>query len=64
MKRNLLSSAIIVAVMALSVTGCDDKKAETESSPSVNNQPAAPTTESKPTEKPAAKAEAKSEASA
>lgn len=28
MKRNLLSSAIIVAVMALSVTGCDDKKAE------------------------------------
>ncbi|MCZ9210961.1 YiiG family protein [Escherichia albertii] len=64
MKRNLLSSAIIVAVMPLSVTGCDDKKAETESSPSANNQPAAPTTESKPTEKPAAKAEAKSEASA
>ena len=30
MKRNLLSSAIIVAIMALGLTGCDDKKAETE----------------------------------
>lgn len=29
MKRNLLSSAIIVAIMALGLTGCDDK-AETE----------------------------------
>ena len=27
MKRNLLSSAIIVAIMALGLTGCDDKKA-------------------------------------
>lgn len=26
MKRNLLSSAIIVAIMALGLTGCDDKK--------------------------------------
>lgn len=26
MKRNLLSSAIIVAIMALGITGCDDKK--------------------------------------
>ncbi len=30
MKRNLLSSAIIVAIMSLGLTGCDDKKAETE----------------------------------
>lgn len=33
MKRNLLSSAIIVAIMALGLTGCDDKKAETETPP-------------------------------
>lgn len=26
MKRNLLSSAIIVAIMSLGLTGCDDKK--------------------------------------
>ncbi|WP_338260313.1 hypothetical protein, partial [Escherichia coli] len=26
MKRNLLSSAIIVAIMALVLTGCDDNK--------------------------------------
>ncbi|WP_338233396.1 hypothetical protein, partial [Escherichia coli] len=30
MKRNLLSSAIIVAIMSLGLTGCDAKKAETE----------------------------------
>ncbi|WP_244589727.1 hypothetical protein, partial [Escherichia coli] len=30
MKRNLLSSAIIVHIMALGLTGCDIKKAETE----------------------------------
>ncbi|WP_250217739.1 hypothetical protein, partial [Escherichia coli] len=28
MKRNLLSSAIIVAIIALGLTGFDDKKAE------------------------------------
>lgn len=28
MKRNLLSSAIIVAIMALGLTGCDDKKGD------------------------------------
>ena len=42
MKRNLLSSAIIVAIMALGLTGCDDKKAETETPPPANSQPAAP----------------------
>lgn len=42
MKRNLLSSAIIVAIMALGITGCDDKKAETETPPPANSQPAAP----------------------
>ena len=42
MKRNLLSSAIIVAIMSLGLTGCDDKKAETETLPPANSQPAAP----------------------
>ncbi|MDZ8841690.1 YiiG family protein [Escherichia coli] len=56
MKRNLLSSAIIVAIMALGLTGCDDKKAETETPPPVNSQPAAPAPEA-----PVAKAEAKPE---
>ena len=54
MKRNLLSSAIIVAIMALGLTGCDDKKAETETPPPANSQPAAPAPEA-----PVAKAEAK-----
>lgn len=45
MKRNLLSSAIIVAIMALGLTGCDDKKAETETPPPANSQPAAPAPE-------------------
>ena len=53
MKRNLLSSAIIVAIMALGLTGCDDKKAKTETPP---RQPAAPAPEA-----PVAKAEAKPE---
>lgn len=61
MKRNLLSSAIIVAIMALGLTGCDDKKAETETLPPANSQPAAPAPEAKPTEAPVAKAEAKPE---
>lgn len=56
MKRNLLSSAIIVAIMALGITGCDDKKAETETPPPANSQPAAPAPEAKPTEAPIAKA--------
>lgn len=56
MKRNLLSSAIIVAIMALGITGCDDKKAETETPPPANSQPAAPAPEAKPTEAPVAKA--------
>lgn len=56
MKRNLLSSAIIVAIMALGLTGCDDKKAETETPPPANSQPAAPAPEA-----PVAKAEAKPE---
>ncbi len=61
MKRNLLSSAIIVAIMALGLTGCDDKKAETETPPPANSQPAAPAPEAKPTEAPVAKADAKPE---
>lgn len=61
MKRNLLSSAIIVAIMALGLTGCDDKKAETETLPPANSQPAAPAPEAKPTEAPVAKADAKPE---
>ncbi|MBY7414015.1 YiiG family protein [Escherichia marmotae] len=61
MKRNLLSSAIIAAIMALGITGCDDKKAETETPPPANSQPAAPAPEAKPTEAPVAKAEAKPE---
>ena len=56
MKRNLLSSAIIVAIMALGLTGCDDKKAETETPPPANSQPATPAPEAKPTEAPVAKA--------
>ena len=56
MKRNLLSSAIIVAIMSLGLTGCDDKKAETETLPPANSQPAAPAPEA-----PVAKAEAKPE---
>ncbi|CAM7072758.1 hypothetical protein ESCOMMO031M_23250 [Escherichia coli] len=52
MKRNLLSSAIIVAIMSLGLTGCDDKKAETETLPPANSQPAAPAPEAKPTEAP------------
>ena len=56
MKRNLLSSAIIVAIMALGLTGCDDKKSETETPPPANSQPAAPAPEAKPTEAPVAKA--------
>ena len=61
MKRNLLSSAIIVAIMSLGLTGCDDKKAETETLPPANSQPAAPAPEATPTEAPVAKAEAKPE---
>lgn len=61
MKRNLLSSAIIVAIMALGLTGCDDKKAETETPLPANSQPAAPAPEAKPTEAPVAKADAKPE---
>ena len=61
MKRNLLSSAIIVAIMALGLTGCDDKKAETETPPPANSQPAAPAPEAKPAEAPVAKAEVKPE---
>lgn len=56
MKRNLLSSAIIIAIMALGITGCDDKKVETETPPPANSQPAAPAPEA-----PVAKAEAKPE---
>ena len=47
--------------MALGLTGCDDKKAETETPPPANSQPAAPAPEAKPTEAPVAKAEAKPE---
>ena len=61
MKRNLLSSAIIVAIMALGLTGCDDKKSETETPPPANSQPAAPAPEAKPAEAPVAKAEVKPE---
>ena len=46
----------IVAIMALGLTGCDDKKAETETPPPANSQPAAPAPEA-----PVAKAEAKPE---
>lgn len=45
----------------LGLTGCDDKKAETETLPPANSQPAAPAPEAKPTEAPVAKAEAKPE---
>lgn len=64
MKRNLLSSAIIVAIMALGITGCDDKKAETETPPPANSQPAAPAPEAKPTEAPVAKAKPETPAQA
>ncbi|MBE8074238.1 hypothetical protein IPF08_25200, partial [Escherichia coli] len=37
--------SIIVAIMALGLTGCDDKKAETETPPPANSQPAAPAPE-------------------
>lgn len=57
MKRNLLSSAIVVAIMALGLSGCDDKKAETETPPPAKSQPAAPA----PDAKPAVKVEAKVE---
>ncbi|WP_223195322.1 hypothetical protein, partial [Salmonella enterica] len=30
MKRNLLSSAIIIALMTLGATGCDDNNVKTE----------------------------------
>lgn len=55
MKRNLLSSAIIVAIMALGLTGCDDKS-RNRNAPPANSQPAAPAPEA-----PVAKAEAKPE---
>ena len=42
--------------MSLGLTGCDDKKAETETPPPANSQPAAPAPEA-----PVAKAEAKPE---
>ncbi|WP_309227967.1 YiiG family protein [Escherichia coli] len=47
--------------MALGLTGCDDKKAETETPPPANSQPAAPAPEAKPAEAPVAKAEVKPE---
>lgn len=55
MKRNLLASAIVIGIMALGMTGCDDKKAETQTPPPANSQSAAPT---------AVKAEAKPETAA
>ncbi|MEM0421041.1 hypothetical protein J4U97_15470, partial [Escherichia coli] len=61
MKRNLLSSAIIVAIMALGLTGCDDKKAETETPPPAHSQPSAPAPETTPTEAHVAKAAANHE---
>lgn len=60
MKRNLLSSAIIVAIMALGLTGCDDKS-RNRNAPPANSQPAAPAPEAKPAEAPVAKAEVKPE---
>src|SRR5699024_2152870 len=55
MKRNLLASAIVIGIVALGMTGCDDKKAETQPTPPANSQSAAPT---------AVKAEAKPETAA
>lgn len=42
MKRNLLSSAIIIALMTLGATGCDDNNVKTEATPSASSQPATP----------------------
>ncbi|EAA8844979.1 DUF3829 domain-containing protein [Salmonella enterica subsp. enterica] len=42
MKRNLLSSAIIIALMTLGATGCDDNNAKTEATPTASSQPATP----------------------
>ncbi|MBA8277351.1 YiiG family protein [Escherichia fergusonii] len=61
MKRNLLSSAIVVAIMALGLSGCDDKKAETENPPPAKSQPAAPAPDAKSDAVPAVKVEAKVE---
>lgn len=61
MKRNLLSSAIVVAIMALGLSGCDDKKAETETPPPTKSQPAAPAPDVKSETAPAVQVEAKVE---
>lgn len=42
MKRNLLSSAIIIALMTLGATGCDDNNVKTEATPAASGQPATP----------------------
>lgn len=42
MKRNLLSSAIIIALMTLGATGCDDNNVKTEATPAASSQPATP----------------------
>lgn len=42
MKRNLLSSAIIIALMTLGATGCDDNNVKTEATPTASSQPATP----------------------
>lgn len=49
MKRNLLSSAIIIALMALGVTGCDDDTVKTDTPPSASSQPATPAPSPAPT---------------
>lgn len=42
MKRNLLSSAIIIALMTLGATGCDDNNVKTEATSATSSQPATP----------------------
>ncbi|RXL08713.1 hypothetical protein EKD52_09320, partial [Salmonella enterica] len=48
MKRNLLSSAIIIALMTLGATGCDDNNVKTEATPAASSQPATPAASSQP----------------
>ncbi|HCC0889840.1 TPA: YiiG family protein [Salmonella enterica] len=65
MKRNLLSSAIIIALMTLGATGCDDNNAKTEATPTASSQPATPAPSpapaTHPVESPAQPPEAKPE---
>ncbi|EFS6321541.1 DUF3829 domain-containing protein [Salmonella enterica] len=65
MKRNLLSSAIIIALMTLGATGCDDNNVKTEATPAASSQPATPapsqTPETQSDESPAQPSAAKPE---